>query len=169
VPILYSLGNFVFWQEPEIYYRKTGFMAELGLRGGHVVGLRLTPYLITPGGLRLMPADELPSFFDAVRRASEPLADDEDVRAAWEAFIDRMGQEGLAHEAQWVMDLYADEPANGVAKARNLFVTPAHRNLWIDATTRFIEGRMGTAPEWARDLVEEWMARPLSPGHGQSG
>jgi hypothetical protein len=134
-----------------------------------VAGLALIPYLITPGGLRLMPDDERPGFFDAVRRASEPLADEADVRAAWEAFIDRMGEDGLAREAQWVMDLYAEDPANGAAKARNLFVTPAHRNLWIDAATRFIDGRMGAAPDWARDLVEEWMTRPLSAGHEGGG
>ena len=70
-PILYSLGNFVFWQEPELFYRKTGFMAELSLRDGRIVGLRLIPYLITPSGLRLMPDEEQPSFLDAVRRATD--------------------------------------------------------------------------------------------------
>ncbi len=159
-PIIYSQGNFVFFQEPEVFYRKVGFMVELGLCGGKLSSLRLIPYTITPAGLRRMPAGELPGFFDCIRRASGPLADLADVRAAWEAFIDHLGPHALARQAESVLGLCRDDAAEGAAKARNVFVTPAHRWLWIDATTRIIEGRMGTSPAWAQELVSEWLTRP---------
>ena len=133
---------------------------DLGLRGGKLSSLRLIPYVITPAGLRRMPAGEQPGFLDCIRRASGPLADRADVRAAWNAFIDYQGPDALARQAEGVMGLCRDDAAMGAAKARNIFVTPAHRQFWIDATTLIIEGRMGTSPAWAQELVSEWLTLP---------
>jgi poly-gamma-glutamate capsule biosynthesis protein CapA/YwtB (metallophosphatase superfamily) len=163
VPILYSLGNFVFFQEPELFYRRCGFIVELGVRGGRITGFRLIPYRITPGGLRLMGGGEAGNLFGRLRRASEPLGDDAAIRDCWDAFIDHLGADQLPGELRYFLNQFEQDPALGAAKARNVFITPAHCHLWTDATTRLVEGRMGTAPGWAAELVREWMTEPLPP------
>jgi poly-gamma-glutamate synthesis protein (capsule biosynthesis protein) len=164
VPILYSLGNFVFFQDPELYYRRCGCMVELGIRGGRVISFRLSPYRITPGGLQLMPEGEAQDLFGRLHRVSEPLGDEAAVRACWEAFIDHLGAGQLPGELRYFLSHFEESDSLGAAKARNVFITPAHRNFWIDATTRMVEGRMGTAPEWAAELVREWMTLPVPDG-----
>jgi poly-gamma-glutamate synthesis protein (capsule biosynthesis protein) len=163
VPIIYSLGNFVFFQDAELHYRRCGFMAELGVRGGRVAGFRLIPYRITPGGLHLMTGAETADLFGGLRRASEPLGDDAAIRDCWNAFIDHLGPGQLPGELRYFLGHFEDDPALGAAKARNVFITSAHRLFWTDAATRMVEGRMGTAPEWAAELVREWMTRPVPP------
>jgi poly-gamma-glutamate capsule biosynthesis protein CapA/YwtB (metallophosphatase superfamily) len=46
VPICYSLGNFVFYQETELLYRKVGYWVEAGLSSTGVNGISLVPYEI---------------------------------------------------------------------------------------------------------------------------
>ena len=157
-PILYSVGNFVFDQSVDLFYRKAGYLVELHLSGSDL-GFRLIPYRIGAHGLQKMVEPTRRWFLDRLRQASEPLGSAQDVRAAWAAFIDQRGEEGL--QAELARMVTGQELSRKQwAALRNRFVTPAHRELWIEAATRAIEGQMGQAPEWARDLVEEWLTRP---------
>jgi poly-gamma-glutamate synthesis protein (capsule biosynthesis protein) len=164
VPILYSLGNFAFYQDVPFFYRKSGYVAEFQLRRGGLTGLRLTPYLIAPEGLRPMGKELRSWFFKRLRRVSERLEDAASVRAAWEAFIDRLGPGELPLRLHDLHGMFEQDARVGAAKVRNSFITPAHRWFWIDAATRLVEGQYGTAPDWARALVEEWCTLSVEDG-----
>ena len=49
-PIIYSLGNFVFYQPTTLHHRKTGFCVSMQCEGGRVTGIELHPYRITDTG-----------------------------------------------------------------------------------------------------------------------
>ena len=51
-PILYSLGNFAFYQPTALFHRKTGFCVSLRCDGGRITAIELHPYRITDAGLR---------------------------------------------------------------------------------------------------------------------
>lgn len=88
VPIAYSLGNFIFWQQNDLYFRHTGYLVHLDFSGGKLRALQLSPYNITPEGLRLMNSAEKAAFTTHMQRASEPLHSDAAIDACWAAFAD---------------------------------------------------------------------------------
>jgi poly-gamma-glutamate synthesis protein (capsule biosynthesis protein) len=165
-PILYSVGNFCFAQPREGFYRKVGYLVHLDLDGDGVQGFEIVPYLVGAEGLRRIQDPLRRWVLQRLRQVSTPIADPRRVRAAWEAFIDRMGEEGLI--AQLPDPCQGPLSAKQWANLRNAYVTPAHRELWIDATTRLLQGEMGTAPAWARALVDEWAALPVDEAHAHA-
>jgi poly-gamma-glutamate synthesis protein (capsule biosynthesis protein) len=162
-PILYSLGNFCFDQPVDLFYRKAGYMVELELSREGLAGFRIIPYTIGPGGLTRMVDPVRSQFLDRLRRVSEPLGDESQVREAWEAFIDRLGEDGLRDQFHRMVGDGHLSPAQWPA-LRNRFVTPAHRELCTDAMTRIIRGEMGSAAGWARALVHEWCTLTVEEG-----
>lgn len=52
----------------------------------------------------------------------------------------------------------AAERRNAAAVLRNRFDTPAHRELYLIALKRIMSGEAGTAPDWAKALLDEWGA-----------
>ncbi|MBN2582789.1 MAG: CapA family protein [Planctomycetes bacterium] len=163
-PIVYSMGNFVFYQRPDLFFRHSGYMVELSLRGRRLAGLRLVPYVIGDEGLRLMTGRLRSWFFDRLREASEPLADEAALAEAWDAFIDLRQEAGFPDELNWALGAWKDDPALGAARVRNLFITPAHVTLWTRGLSRIVNGRADSAPEWARKLVRLWTTLPIAEG-----
>jgi poly-gamma-glutamate synthesis protein (capsule biosynthesis protein) len=162
-PIFYSTGNFCFAQPREGFYRKAGYLVHLDLDANGVQGFEIAPYQIGTEGLQRLQDPLRRWLLQRLRQVSQPLADPRQVRSAWEAFIDRVGEEGLM---AWLPDpRQAPLSDKQWANLRNTFVTPAHRELWIDATTRILQGEMGTAPAWARALVDEWAALSVAEAH----
>jgi len=164
VPILYSLGNFVFYQDVPFFYRKSGYFVEFQVRRGGLAGFRLTPYLVTPEGLRLMDGKLRGWFFERLQRVSKHLDNAASVQAAWEAFIDHLGPGELPLRLSGFREMFEQDARVGAAKLRNVFITPAHRWFWVDAATRLVQGQYGTSPDWARALVAEWCTLPVEDG-----
>ena len=164
VPIVYSMGNFLFYERGERFYQKVGYMTELGLSGRRLSGLRLIPYRQTAEGLTLIKGELLTWLAGRLRRVSELLADDGAVRDAWHAFIEVRSEAGFEALLAWALKSFEDNPPLGAARVRNLFVTQAHRHLWTDGLTRIVEGAWGTAPAWACDLVREWTTLTVEQG-----
>jgi poly-gamma-glutamate synthesis protein (capsule biosynthesis protein) len=166
VPIVYSLGNFVFQQRGPVF-RKFGLVLEVELDGSTVAGLRLEPFRIGPEGLRRVRGAEREWLLRQLDEASAVLEDPERVRDAWNAYLDSLG------EGFWVGQVRPSllesvsarlRLAPGTAEfnrraacRRNFYTTPAHHHLRGDGLSRTISGEMGSAPEWARRLVERWL------------
>ena len=163
-PIVYSMGNFVFLQKADLFFRRSGYMAELELSSGRLSGLRLIPYLITPEGLHLMAGELRRWFLGRLGEVSEPLSDAAALVAAWEAFIDLRQEPGFEGILKWVLEGWADSAPLGAARLRNVFQTPAHFELWSRGLTRIAEGCDGTAPEWAQRIVRLWTTLSLADG-----
>jgi poly-gamma-glutamate synthesis protein (capsule biosynthesis protein) len=163
--IAYSLGNFVFWQPGELYYRKTGFFLVLHLKKGRLASYELCPYRITETGLRRLGRPEETAFRKKLDLVSKPLASSKGVSEAWQAYLSYYGTAGFKKEVRSILEKMETEPRKGAAMFRNRITTLQHSELWRDALTRFMaEKESPIAPRLTR-LVEEWFTRttPVEP------
>lgn len=157
VPICYSLGNFVFYQETDLLYRKVGYLVKAGVGRGGLGRLRIVPYEIGDGGLRLLDGGKLGRFMAALEKVSRPLADEAGVQDAWHGFLRRYGYAGFKKEIDLIMKTMADEPRKGAAMFRNRLTTPQHFEHWRDGLTRVVDGTIGDSPDWACELANTWL------------
>jgi len=161
--IAYSLGNFAFFQPPELHYRRTGLCLSLESRSGRLASYKVHPYRITGQGLRALKGREEASFREALRRVSRPFRTVAGVAEAWQAYLADYGPEGFENEVRTILARMASEPRKGAAMFRNRITTLQHSELWRDALTRFMsEEPAPPRPAWTR-LVREWMTKPLAP------
>ncbi len=167
VPVCYSLGNFVFHQETDLLYRKRGYLVKAGVSNAGVAHIELVPYAIGPGCLRLLEGDERARFFDALKRVTLPLARPGGVAEAWHGFLRYWGIKGFRDEIEMILAKMDREPAKGAAMLRNRLATMQHREHWIDAMTRIMDGTIDESPQWAYDLAVEWLTkkRPAKGAH----
>ena len=161
VPIAYSLGNFVFYQPSDLVYRKVGYMLKVGISERSLTGIRLVPYQISDHGLKLLDGDRLAWFFDKMQHISQPLETMDDIEDAWNAFLRHYGAAGFFAEVATLLGKLRDEPAKGAAMIRNRVTTMQHREHWIDAMTRIMNGTIDDTPDWAYNLVHEWLTRKI--------
>jgi poly-gamma-glutamate synthesis protein (capsule biosynthesis protein) len=159
VPICYSLGNFVFYQETDLYYRKLGYLVKAGVSRAGLAHIHLIPYEIGSECLRLLRGEESALFFESLKKVSLPLADQEGITEAWHGFLRYYGLKGFRDEIAMILAKMDQEPAKGAAMLRNRIATMQHREHWIDAMTRIMDGTIDASPQWALDLTVEWMTR----------
>ncbi|HMA55059.1 MAG TPA: CapA family protein [Acidobacteriota bacterium] len=160
--IAYSLGNFAFFQPPELYYRRTGFCLSLEVRSGRLASYAIHPYRITDQGLRRLDRGEERSFGEKLRQVSRPLQSDKGVAEAWQAYLAYYGPAGFKREVLGILAKMDSEPRKGAAMFRNRITTLQHAELWRDALTRFMSGKpIPARPAWTR-LIDEWLTRPLA-------
>ncbi len=161
--IAYSLGNFAFFQPPELHYRRVGFSLALEVEAGRLRSYGVLPYRITERGLRTLGAEEERDFASALRRVSAPFGRPGGVEEAWQAYLAYYGPEGFKKEVLGILERMETEPRKGAAMFRNRITTRQHAELWRDALTRFMSEKPAPArTRWTR-LVEEWLTRPLGP------
>jgi poly-gamma-glutamate synthesis protein (capsule biosynthesis protein) len=165
-PILYSLGNFVFYQETNLLYRKTGFCVSLRLKGQRVTEILLHPYRITPFGLRTLEPEENRAFRRDVARISQPFAAMDGPRRAWDAYLAHYGIEGFTAEVTGILERMKTEPQKAAAMFRNRLTTMQHAELWKDALTRVIDGNARRPPREAIDVVRKWFTSSVDGTDG---
>lgn len=161
VPIAYSLGNFIFYQPSDLIYRKVGYMLKVGISERSLTHVRLVPYQIGDQGLKLLDGEHLAWFFDKMQHISQPLETMDDIEDAWNAFLRHYGVDGFFDEVTMLLGKLRDEPTKGAAMIRNRVTTMQHREHWIDAMTRIMNGTLDNAPNWAYDLIQEWLTRKI--------
>lgn len=158
-PIAYSLGNFVFYQFTELYYRKLGFCISLRINGSVLTGFALHPYRISESGLRQLHAREEKEFHAVLGRISRPFLTPLGPERAWHAYLAFYGTRGFAAEVSGILERINSEPEKGAAMFRNRITTPQHSELWTDFLTRVMRG---DKPPYSREsyrLVREWFER----------
>lgn len=161
--VAYSLGNFAFFQPPELHYRRTGFCLMLEVKAGRLASHNLHPYRITELGLRALDGGEERELRQDLRRVSAPFASDNGPGEAWQAYLASYGPEGFKNEVRAILDRMEAEPRKGAAMFRNRITTLQHAELWRDALTRFMSGRPAPARPARTRLIREWQTRPLGP------
>jgi poly-gamma-glutamate capsule biosynthesis protein CapA/YwtB (metallophosphatase superfamily) len=159
VPICYSLGNFVFFQETDLLYRKVGYFVQVGITRESVSYLKIIPYGIGAGGLNLLKERRYDWFMKTLQTVSWPLAEDHTLRDAWNGFLRYYGVNGFYREIDMILKKMADEPQKGAAMFRNRIATMQHNQHWIDAMTRIMDGTIDDSPGWAYDLTKEWLTK----------
>ena len=158
-PIAYSLGNFVFYQHTDLYYRRVGFCITLRVSGGAVSAIELHPYHITERGLRRLSAYEDEKFRRKISQISRPLESPAGTEKAWQAYLAYYGMSGFAEEVHGILKKMKSEPQKGAAMFRNRITTLQHHELWRDLLTRFVAGKARPYSREAYRVVEEWFSR----------
>ena len=159
VPVCYSLGNFVFYQETDLLYRKLGYLVKAGVSQAGLAHIEIIPYEIGAECLRVLKGDESAQFFESLKKVSLPLARPEGVAEAWQGFLRCYGLKGFRDEIAMILAKMDEEPPKGAAMLRNRVATMQHREHWIDAMTRIMDGTIDDSPQWAFDLAVEWLTR----------
>lgn len=167
-PILYSLGNFVFYQLTDLHYRRVGFCVTLRISGGRVSGLELHPYRITDTGLRALDAAEDRAFRRMLARISGPLSTPAGADLAWQAYLAYYGAEGFTKEVAGILDRMKTEPQKGAAMFRNRLTTMQHAELWRDCMTRLMGGGKGRYSRGAYAAAAEWFTKRTAPAPGRT-
>jgi len=157
IPLCYSLGNFVFYQQTALYYRKLGYLVNLELNKNCLVSLELIPYEIHDPGLSRLKDPELQAFWSKFKEISLPLHDDKKLDEAWYGFLHYYGINGFFNEISMIMEKIKIEPQKGAAMFRNRLTTPQHYNHWKDFMTHLMEEKYESLPQWPRTLIEEWL------------
>jgi hypothetical protein len=164
VPICYSLGNFVFYQETDLFYRKMGYLVKAGVSRTGLAHIQVIPYEIGSRCLRLLTGDESAQFFESLKKVSLPLANEAGITEAWHGFLRCYGLKGFRDEIAMILAKMDQEPSKGAAMLRNRVATMQHREHWIDAMTRIMNGTIDDSPQWACDLAVEWLTRKRPAG-----
>jgi poly-gamma-glutamate synthesis protein (capsule biosynthesis protein) len=159
VPIAYSLGNFVFYQPVELVYRKVGYLLKVGVSAGSLTGIRLVPYGIGDRGLYLLGGERLKWFYGKMNQVSRPLETMAGIEDGWNGFLRQYGIDGFFNEIEMLVGKLREDPRKGAAMVRNRVATMQHREHWIDAMTRIIDGTIEDSPDWAVELTREWLTR----------
>ncbi len=165
-PIVYSLGNFVFYQPVNLHYRKVGFFLRLHTRADRISGFDLFPYRIEDTGLRALNPAEGREFHKTLARISRPFSRDGGAERAWDAYLAYYGAEGFAAEVNGILERMKTEPRKGAAMFRNRVTTMQHSELWRDALTRLMADRPRRPWRDAAKVVEEWFTRPADRSAG---
>jgi poly-gamma-glutamate synthesis protein (capsule biosynthesis protein) len=162
--VAYSLGNFVFYQPSELYYRRTGFCLLIHARGNRLSSYELHPYRITEQGLHKLGGKEQTGFLKKIGLISKPLKSASGITEAWQAYLAYYGPGGFKKEVQGILENMESEPRKGAAMFRNRITTLQHSELWRDALTRFMAERESPVPAGMTRLIEEWFTKTTPSG-----
>jgi poly-gamma-glutamate synthesis protein (capsule biosynthesis protein) len=158
-PIIYSLGNFAFYQPTTLHYRKLGFCVSLRCEGGRVSAVELHPYRITDAGLRRLNTTEAESFAKDLTRLSRPFKAPAGPARAWNAWLEYYGEAGFRAEISSILDRMTGDPRKGAAMFRNRITTMQHIEHWQTFLTRVADARRGGFTRSDYELVEEYFSR----------
>ena len=161
-PIIYSLGNFVFYQPTTLHHRKTGFCVSLRCEGGRISTLQLHPYRITDSGLRRLDPKEAQAFGRDLTRLSHPFSTAAGSARAWNAWLAYYGEAGFCAEVTGILDRMAADPRKGAAMFRNRITTMQHVEHWQSFLTRVVESAGRDYSRADYELVEEYFSRTVS-------
>ncbi len=158
-PIAYSLGNFVFYQQTGLYYRKTGFCVTLDVRDGSIENFSIHPYRITESGLRRLMPQEEKRFHRKISAISRPVQTPSGLNKAWQACLAYYGIPGFLAEVRGILEKMELSPQKGAAMFRNRLTTLQHAEQWRSFLTRIVEGGRTSYSRSAYRIVREWFTR----------
>jgi hypothetical protein len=163
-PICYSLGNFAFYQQTDLKYRKLGYLVNLKVSKESFLSLELIPYKIHDSGLSRVKEPELETFWNKFKEISLPLHDDKKVNETWQSFLHYYGRQGFFNEVSMILEKMKREPQKGAAMFRNRLTTLQHYHLWKDFLTLLVEDNLESSPKWPQRLIKEWLTHKID-GH----
>ena len=164
VPICFSLGNFVFFQPTDLFFRKVGYLVKAGVCKEGMESLAILPYGIGQERLFRLKGTALDAFLKKLEALSRPLARREEIAHAWHGFFKHYGKDGFTREITGILAEFEKEPRKGAAMFRNRLTTLQHARHLIELMTRIMEGTLDDAPAWAVAFVEEYFSRRVGDG-----
>ena len=155
-PIVYSLGNFLFYQPTALLHRKTGYCVTLQFVGSRVSTLDLHPYRITDTGLRALDRSEGTAFYRMMARLSKPFATAHGHEHAWDAYLEYYGADGFDAEVRGILEKMKTDRQKGAAMFRNRVTTMQHSELWRTFLSRMMEGQKPGSTRAATRTIAEY-------------
>ncbi len=162
--IAYSLGNFLFYQPTELYYRRTGFCLLIRVRKNRLSSYELLPYRITERGLQKLGRREETKLLEKIGWISEPLRSASGIAQAWQAYLAYYGPAGFKKEVSGILETMESDSRKGAAMFRNRLTTLQHSELWRDALTRFVAEKETPVPAVLTRTIKEWFTRIVPSG-----
>jgi poly-gamma-glutamate capsule biosynthesis protein CapA/YwtB (metallophosphatase superfamily) len=154
--IIYSLGNFAFYQLTDLHYRKVGYFVVLHGEDNRIAGVDLFPYRITDTGLELLTGSADASFRRTLAALSTPFKTALGPGRAWQAYLAYYGMAGFTSEVQGILDRMKTEPQKAAAMFRNRLTTMQHSELWKECLTGIMSAQTPKYPAGAHRMVEEY-------------
>ena len=156
VPIFYSLGNFLFYQETELVHRKHGFLVELSVAKDGLHGFKLHPYGIDDCGVHLLKGDKKTEFSRLIKALSRPF--DQDPYAGYHGALKERWYSGYAAgEFRKAVSFFDTDTMKAAAVFRNRMTTLQHTALWIPMFDRVVRGKIDDAPDWCTEMEHEFL------------
>jgi len=147
-PIIYNLGNFLFWAPPErqAYLWMESYFARLYFDGRDFVGLDVHPYRLDGDTVRLglLAGDERTAFLRRLNRISGIVADPAEHERFWNAYAlaGWAHYRGLIEKYVPLLDSDDDHTARDAACIlRNMYTCQAHRDRIVTALELMRLGR----------------------------
>ena len=156
VPIFYSLGNFLFYQNTKLIHRKHGYLVELAVAKDGLRGFRLHPYGIDDRGVHLLKGADRTGFGRLLEKLSRPFAGDP-YEGYYGTLKERWHSGYAADEFRKAAGQFDTDPVKAAALFRNRMTTLQHTALWIPMFDRVARGTIGDAPEWSTAMEHEFM------------
>lgn len=160
VPIVYSLGNFLFdWpparggSEP-LNFWWTGYSVKIRFDKKSAVSLEAIPHTFAPDASKLLPFDakSKKQFFKYLEKISKILADEKESKKYWEAWSAKIVSSQITHLRPPELPVKTDEQMKKNLVIRNLFTCEAH-NENIKTFLRLMEeGRIEKAASFYPNL-----------------
>lgn len=160
-PIIYSLGNFAFYQQTDLHHRKVGFFVVLHCEGHRITEVDLFPYRISETGLQLLSGGDDSDFRRTLNALSAPLKTASGPGRAWQAYLAYYGMAGFTGEVQGIVDRMKTEPQKAAAMFRNRLTTMQHSELWRETLTGIMSGGKWKYPAGAYRMVQEYFSRTV--------
>ena len=160
VPIFYSLGNFLFYQNTRLVHRKHGFLLELSVNRDGLQGFRLHPYGIDDLGVHLLKGTELDGFRRLIRELSRPFGGDP-YEGYYGTLKERWHSGYAAEEFRKSVGKFDTDPLNAAALFRNRMTTLQHTALWIPMFDRVARGMIDDVPDWCTAMEHEFMTMEI--------
>jgi poly-gamma-glutamate capsule biosynthesis protein CapA/YwtB (metallophosphatase superfamily) len=165
-PIIYSLGNFVFYQHTDLHFRKIGFCVTLDIGPDGVRHADLHPYRIQDDGLHALDVRESTAFHQVMARLSKPYQTPTGHEKAWDAYLEYYGVAGFAAEVSGILEKMRTDPRKGAAMFRNRVTTMQHIELWRTYLTRVMSGGKPRYSKETYALVADYFTRQAAPAAG---
>ena len=161
-PAYFSMGNFVFYQPVDFFYRKLGYMVEMEIVDGKLENHNIIPYKISDDGLSLLEGQMLTQFNQLFERLSLPLKSDSSHLEAWNAVLAYNGVAGFQAELENILSTFKKDPKKGAAMLRNRVNCIQHSSQWTDGFTRIIDDTISLAPSEYVSLVKDYMTKKIN-------
>ncbi len=146
IPIVYSLGNFLFDSQAEYsgYNWNYGYMSKLGFSGNSVAEIEIIPinYSQSENYIRLLAGTELDEFMKYMEYISEIILSEEEIKAYFDAWCMRgiKGYFSALGKEFYPTDWKSRDSIQQLMGMRNIFTCEAHCEL-ITNTLRILEER----------------------------
>jgi len=161
-PIIYSLGNFAFYQHTDLHHRKVGFVVTLHCENNRITEVDLVPYGITDTGLHLLTGRDAADLRRTLAAVSAPFKTPSGPARAWQAYLAYYGLSGFTSEVQGILDRMTTEPQKAAAMFRNRLTTMQHAELWRECLTGIMSGETPRYSATAWRMVEEYFTTRIS-------